>query len=96
LGVVVSDRHYPTGSSDSAEIRGLAELAKEPDTMVFHAATQRNAGGVVVNSGGRVLTAGGMGNNVAAIRGALFPRLTQHLGGNPQLRWRGDIGYHEG
>jgi phosphoribosylamine-glycine ligase len=51
---------------------------------------------VVVNTGGRVLTAGGMGNNVAAIRSALFPKLTQHLGGNPQLRWRGDIGYHEG
>jgi phosphoribosylamine-glycine ligase len=64
--------------------------------MIFHAATQRNADGVVVNTGGRVLTVVGMGNNVAAIRGALFPKLTQHLGGNLQLRWRGDIGYHEG
>lgn len=96
LGVVVSDRHYPSGSSDSAEIRGLAEMAREPDTMVFHAATQRNADGVVVNTGGRVLTVVGLGKTVPEIRGALLPKLTQHLGDNPQLRWRGDIGYHEG
>ena len=64
--------------------------------MIFHAATKRNEDGVVVNTGGRVLTVVGLGKTVPEIRGALLPKLTQHLGDNPQLRWRGDIGYHEG
>ena len=95
LGVVVSDREYPTGSAGSTEIRGLEALEADPDTLVFHAGTRRNPDGAVVNNGGRVLTVVRLGDTVASIRPQLMQDLTQHLGGNNQLRWRTDIGYHE-
>jgi hypothetical protein len=42
-----------------------------------------------------VLTVVRLGDTVASIRPQLMQDLTQHLGGNHQLRWRTDIGYHE-
>jgi phosphoribosylamine---glycine ligase len=95
LGVVVSDAEYPTGFSGGGEIKGLSELAAQPGTLVFQAGTEMKDG-VLVSKSGRVLTVVQTGASIAAIRPTLQAALTKHLSQNPNLRWREDIGYHEG
>jgi phosphoribosylamine--glycine ligase len=60
VGVVVASAGYPESSDPGRVITGLANAAKVPGALLFHAGTaERN--GSVVTAGGRVLTVVGRG-----------------------------------
>ncbi|MEP6914362.1 MAG: phosphoribosylamine--glycine ligase [Acidobacteriota bacterium] len=67
VGVVLASRGYPAAVTPGAPIAGLAEAARLPDVLVFHAGTEQ-VGADVVTAGGRVLTVVG--------RGATYPEAT--------------------
>ncbi len=58
--VVLASGGYPGAYETGREIRGLADAAAVPDTVVFHAGTAERDGRVVT-SGGRVLAVTGWG-----------------------------------
>jgi phosphoribosylamine--glycine ligase len=62
--VVMASEGYPGSYPKGVPIEGLAEAAKLPDVVVFHAGTKL-AEGNVVTSGGRVLGVTGIGDGVA-------------------------------
>ena len=63
--VVVAAKGYPDAVETGAEIRGLEELQKEADIVVYHAATALRDG-KVVTVGGRVLGVTALGQNLDA------------------------------
>jgi len=63
--VVVAAKGYPDTTETGQEIRGLDELQKESDLVVYHAATALKDG-KVVTVGGRVLGVTALGQNLAA------------------------------
>jgi phosphoribosylamine---glycine ligase len=65
VAVVVASGGYPDGYQTGFEVEGLASIPAS--AIIFHAGT-RLAEGHVVTSGGRVLTAVGMGQTVAEAR----------------------------
>jgi phosphoribosylamine---glycine ligase len=77
VGVVVASGGYPESYGTGFEVEGLSAV---PDgVLVFHAGTRLVPGRGLVTSGGRVLTAVGMGANVeearmAALSGAVRVR----------------------
>jgi phosphoribosylamine--glycine ligase len=88
VGVVVASRGYPESYETGFEISGLSSI---PDSvLLFHAGTRLVAGRGLVTSGGRVLTAVGLGDDVeqarmAALSGAVRVRF-------PGAFFRKDIG----
>jgi phosphoribosylamine--glycine ligase len=60
---VLASRGYPAAPERGVEIHVPDELPA--DTILFHAGTTRDGGGVLRTSGGRVLNATGLGHNVA-------------------------------
>jgi len=68
--VVVASGGYPGNYEKGKEISGLAEAAKVPDAVVFHAGTKKVAGSCCsscssyVTAGGRVLGVTGLGNTI--------------------------------
>jgi len=60
VGVVLAAGGYPEHPQTGHPIRGLAEAARVPNAMVFHAGTRRE-GNDIVTAGGRVLTVVGRG-----------------------------------
>jgi phosphoribosylamine---glycine ligase len=64
LGVVLAAAGYPETYRRGDPIRGLESAADRDDAKIFHAGT-RLAGGQVLTSGGRVLCAVALGNDVA-------------------------------
>jgi phosphoribosylamine--glycine ligase len=60
VGVVLAAGGYPESADAGRRITGLAEAARVPDAMVFHAGTRRE-GNDIVTAGGRVLTVVGRG-----------------------------------
>ena len=60
VGVVLAAGGYPEHAESGRRISGLAEAAKVPNAMVFHAGTRRE-GNDIVTAGGRVLTVVGRG-----------------------------------
>ncbi len=60
VGVVLAAAGYPGTVKGGAPIRGLADAARVPDAMVFHAGTAERDG-EIVTAGGRVLTVVGTG-----------------------------------
>ena len=61
--VVMASGGYPGKYEKGNVITGLAEAAKEPDTMVFHAGTAEKDGNIVT-AGGRVLGVTALGDTI--------------------------------
>jgi len=76
--------HYPKG----IPIKGLKEVAKLPNTKVFHAGTARSGNGVVTN-GGRVLGVTAWGEDLQAARDAAYEAVERIQFEGAQ--WRKDI-----
>jgi phosphoribosylamine--glycine ligase len=70
LGVVLAAHGYPGAVRTGDTIAGL-DQPDEPDAKVFHAAT-RDDHGRVVTSGGRVLTACALGDDIGAARARAY------------------------
>ena len=60
VGVVLAAGGYPEHAESGRRISGLAEAARVPNALVFHAGTRREDD-AIVTSGGRVLTVVGRG-----------------------------------
>ncbi len=60
VGVVLASAGYPESADNGREIQGLADAARVPGALVFHAGTARR-GDRIVTAGGRVLTVVGRG-----------------------------------
>ena len=88
LGVVMAAGGYPASYAKGAVISGLPE--ETPDTKVFHAGTAE-ADGSVVTSGGRVLCACALGDNVADAKATAYELVAQITWENAY--YRTDIGY---
>ena len=56
VAVVVASGGYPGSYESGKAIRGIDDAESDPDVKVFHAGTTVNRDGVLVTSGGRVLT----------------------------------------
>jgi phosphoribosylamine--glycine ligase len=65
--VVLTSGGYPGDYRQGFPIRGLAEAAKDPDVVVFHAGTEHKRD-EVVTAGGRVLNVVALGETVEAAR----------------------------
>jgi len=89
LGVVLAAAGYPAEVRSGDRIDGLQEAARLPG-KVFHAGTQRLAGGIV-SSGGRVLCAVGLGHEVSDAQRAAYALVACiHF---PGMQYRRDIGH---
>jgi len=89
LGVVLAAEGYPESVRKGDGITGLDAASKLPG-KVFHAGT-RAEGGQVLTSGGRVLCAVGLGNNVSEAQSQAYALVDQI--GWKGLQYRRDIGY---
>jgi phosphoribosylamine--glycine ligase len=89
LGVVLAAEGYPDNVRKGDEITGLGAAAKLPG-KVFHAGTRVDSG-KVLTSGGRVLCAVGLGDNVSAAQKQAYA-LVDAIGWQG-LQCRRDIGY---
>jgi phosphoribosylamine--glycine ligase len=65
LCVVMAAEGYPGSYKKGTVIKGLEKAAAIADTVVFHAGTDRNMGGALVASGGRVLGITAWGATIA-------------------------------
>jgi phosphoribosylamine--glycine ligase len=89
LCVVIASGGYPGAYRKGLPISGLAEAARLPDTLVFHAGTERQ-GGQVVTAGGRVLGVTALGDTLAqAAERAYQAARCVHFEG---MHYRRDIG----
>ncbi|MGG5257720.1 phosphoribosylamine--glycine ligase [Phycicoccus avicenniae] len=70
--VVVAARDYPTTPRTGDPVTGLDDVPGAPDAYVLHAGTTRDADGVLVSSGGRVLTVVGRGSSLAQARARAY------------------------
>jgi phosphoribosylamine---glycine ligase len=89
LGVVIAAPGYPDSVRLGTPISGLADAARLPG-KIFHAGT-RFAHGQVQTSGGRVLCAVGLGEDIAAARQQAYALV--HAVGFEGAQYRTDIGY---
>ena len=71
LGVVMAARGYPGAYARHTAIGGVAAAAAVEGVRVFHAGTDLRDG-VLVSSGGRVLTVVGMAADLRAARDAAY------------------------
>jgi phosphoribosylamine---glycine ligase len=88
--VVVAAPGYPGAIDKGALIEGLEAAGGEPDTVVFHAGTARDAAGRTVTSGGRVLGITSLGATIGAAVDRAYAA-TAHLW-FPGMQYRHDIG----
>jgi phosphoribosylamine--glycine ligase len=70
--VVVAARDYPASPHTGDPIGGLEEAGAVPGAWVLHAGTRTDADGVVVSSGGRVLSVVGTGSDLATARDVAY------------------------
>jgi phosphoribosylamine--glycine ligase len=89
LGIVLAAAGYPDEPRTGDVIAGLEEAARLPG-KVFHAGTRRKDG-AIVTSGGRVLCAVGLGDEVAAAQRAAYA-LADRIKWNG-MQFRRDIGW---
>jgi phosphoribosylamine--glycine ligase len=71
LGVVMAARGYPANPVKHTPIRGLDAAATTPDVTIFHAGTEL-LDGILVSSGGRVLTVCATGPDLRAARASAY------------------------
>jgi phosphoribosylamine--glycine ligase len=73
LTVVLAARGYPGAYAKGTAIRGLVEaLASDPDLLLFHAGTARDAGGRLLAQGGRVLDVTALGATLVEARARAY------------------------
>jgi phosphoribosylamine--glycine ligase len=90
LGVVMASGGYPGSYSKGAEITGLDDVSEEDNAKVFHAGTRLDDGRVVT-SGGRVLCAVALGENVSEAATRAYS-IVERIGWEGAF-YRRDIGY---
>ncbi len=66
--VVLASQGYPRQYQTGVPIRGLEDLADDPDVVVFHAGTRAAPGGGFETAGGRVLGVTARGASIAQAR----------------------------
>jgi phosphoribosylamine--glycine ligase len=89
LGVVLATPGYPEAPRPGQEIPGLGTDGQLPGpAVIFHAATARD--GAWRTAGGRVLTAVGLGDDLAAARARAYAAAEALA--FPGAQWRRDIG----
>ena len=66
--VVLASGGYPRAFETGRAIEGIGEAERDPDVVVFHAGTRRDAAGRFVTAGGRVLGVTARGESLAAAR----------------------------
>ena len=90
LTVVMAARGYPGAFDRGSVIRGLERIDEDPDVMLFHAGTVRNADGHIAAAGGRVLNVTGLGATLAQARERAYSAV--RLLDWPESFYRSDIG----
>jgi phosphoribosylamine--glycine ligase len=70
--VVLASDGYPEAPVKGDAITGLELAALVPNTVIFHAATARDAAGALVSTGGRTLSVVGTGANQHEARSAAY------------------------
>ncbi len=91
LTVVMASRGYPGPYEKGSVIRGLEALADDPDLVVFHAGTTRDADGTLRAAGGRVLDVTARAPSVAEARARVYDAIARIDW--PQGFCRRDIGW---
>jgi phosphoribosylamine--glycine ligase len=87
--VVIASKGYPGNPEGGIAIHGLADAAKVPGAVVFHAGTRRN-GETWQTNGGRVLVVSAKGESLAAARATVYAAVEKiHIDG---AHYRHDIG----
>jgi len=92
--VVIAAPGYPGHVEKGTPITGLAEAAREPDAVVFHAGTARDESGRTVVSGGRVLGVTALGATIADAVARAYAA-TKRID-FPGMQYRRDIGRRAG
>jgi len=82
--VVMTSGGYPGEYETNKEIRGLDEVAKMEDVVVFHAGTRRD-NGRIFTAGGRVLGVTALGNKIPEAVGLAYEAVSK-------ISWEGE--YH--
>jgi phosphoribosylamine--glycine ligase len=90
LTVVMAAKGYPGTYQKGSEIRGTDAAAEMPDVEVFHAATERRDG-LLVATGGRVLSVTALGANVAEAQARAYEAIGKIDW--PDGYYRRDIGW---
>jgi phosphoribosylamine--glycine ligase len=83
LAVVMAAEHYPATPASGDAITGL-DAPGAVDTKVFHAGTRFDARGDVVTAGGRVLTVGALGDDIADAQRRAYREVAR-------IGWRGEF-----
>ena len=87
--VVIASKGYPGNPQSGMAITGLAEAARVPGAVVFHAGTRRS-GQTWQTNGGRVLVVGAKGPTLDAARATAYATVEKiHIDG---AHYRSDIG----
>lgn len=91
LTVVMAAEGYPGTPIKGTEIKDLEIASEDPDVMIFHAGTKRDAEGRLVANGGRVLNVTARGRSVAEARERVYAAINK-------INWEGgfcrsDIGW---
>lgn len=91
VAVALTAGGYPGRYQRGAPIKGLQEI--DPEVLVFHAGTARDAAGRLVTAGGRVLTLAATGPTLEAARRRVYDTINGiHFEG---MHYRTDIGAAE-
>jgi phosphoribosylamine--glycine ligase len=78
--VVLAAGGYPAAYEKGAVIEGIEQAESDPDVVVFHAGTARDANGRFLTAGGRVLGVTGLGDDLAAARETAYAAVSR-------IRW---------
>lgn len=70
--VVLASGGYPRAFETGRPIAGIDEAERDPDVVVFHAGTRRDAAGHLVTAGGRVLGVTARGESLVAARARAY------------------------
>lgn len=88
--VILASEGYPGKARTGDIIRGLADAAKVPNTVVFHAGTGRDSAGNFVTAGGRVLGVTAVGTSLDAALASAYEGVSKISW--PGMQYRKDIG----
>ncbi len=75
VGVVLASGGYPESYRKGFPISGLESI--DSDVLVFHAGTDHNEKGEIINSGGRVLTVASTGKDYSAARQKVYRNISR-------------------
>jgi phosphoribosylamine--glycine ligase len=75
--VVLASGGYPRAFQSGRPIEGLERVEREPEVVVFHAGTRRDAAGRFVTAGGRVLGVTARAPTLAAARARAYAAVEQ-------------------